>query len=292
MNVLVTGASGLLGTDVVEALERSGHTAVATSSRTLDIRDEVAVQEAIACIRPDAVIHCAAWTAADAAEKEENREIVWDVNVNGTAHIAKACGQVGCKLLYPSSDYIFDGTGTAPWKPEDKPNPVNWYGESKLAGERAVVKYAPRHFVVRISWLYGKHGKNFADTMLAFAREGRKISVVDDQIGTPTYTPHLAALFVKMIESEQYGTYNAVNEGGYISWYDLACEVFSLARKKGLLSAVPAVTPVSSKDYAALASRPLNSRMDTSKLAANGFDLLPHWSCALAEYISECAANR
>ncbi|MBP3230979.1 MAG: dTDP-4-dehydrorhamnose reductase, partial [Anaerovibrio sp.] len=249
----------------------------------LDITDKEAVRETIADIRPDAVVHCAAWTAVDAAEDEANRDKVWAVNVTGTENIAEACKEIDCKMLYLSTDYVFEGEGTEPWQPDCvEYKPLNVYGESKLAGEQAVSRLLSKYFIVRIAWVFGKNGNNFIKTMLKLGQTHSELRVVSDQIGTPTYTYDLARLLVDMCETEKYGYYHATNEGGYISWYEFACEIFKQANMD------VKVTPVTTAEYGlSKAKRPFNSRLDKGKLAAAGFKPLPPWQDALRRYLQE-----
>lgn len=289
MRIVVTGATGLLGSDVAAALEARGHTcirsgrAAATDAKVqeaylqMDLCDARAVQEQLGQCRPDAVVHCAAWTNVDAAELPENRSQVFAVNAGGTKNVADACRRFDCKMLYISSDYVFDGAGSEPYRTDCKRfAPLNVYGESKLAGERAVCETLEKCFVVRTSWLYGSNGPNFVKTMLRLGRSGEAVRVVNDQIGTPTYSVDLARLLVDLVETEQYGCYHATNACGYISWYDFACEIF---RQAGMQTTV---IPVTTGEYGlAKAARPHNSRLDTSKLARMGFQPLPDWKDAL-----------
>lgn len=277
MEVFVTGVKGQLGYDVVNELEKRGHTAVGVDIEELDITDAAAVDKMITEAAPEAVIHCAAWTAVDAAE--DNEERCRQVNVNGTENIAKICKKLNCKMMYISTDYIFDGKGTRPWEPDDPvTTPLNVYGQTKYEGELAVRNNVEKFFIVRIAWVFGK-GKNFIKTMLNLGKTHDHLTVVNDQYGTPTYTFDLARLLVDMIETDKYGNYHATNEGGYITWYDFACEIF---RQAGM---DVDVEPVSSAQYAAKAKRPENSRMNKQKLADNGFELLPDWKDALRRYL-------
>lgn len=286
MKVLVTGVGGQLGHDVMKELKKRGHEAIGTDVQgdcdlTLDITDTAAVSLAIRQVQPDALIHCAAWTAVDAAEDQE--ELVRAINAGGTANLAAACKENGCKMMYVSTDYVFDGQGDTPWQPDCKDyKPLNVYGQTKLEGEVAVSSALERYFIVRIAWVFGKNGKNFVKTMLALSQKYDTLRVVCDQIGTPTYTFDLARLLVDMIETEKYGYYHATNEGGYISWYDFAREIF---RQAGAKTAVQAVTTA---EYGlSKAARPFNSRLDKSKLVEAGFEPLPHWQDALARYLKE-----
>lgn len=277
MKVFVTGVKGQLGYDVVNELEKRGHTAIGVDIEDLDITDAAAVDKMITEAAPEAVIHCAAWTAVDAAE--DNEEKCRQVNVNGTENIAKVCKKLNCKMMYISTDYIFDGKGTRPWEPDDPvTTPLNVYGQTKYEGELAVRNNVEKFFIVRIAWVFGK-GKNFIKTMLNLGKTHDHLTVVNDQYGTPTYTYDLARLLVDMIETDKYGNYHATNEGGYITWYDFACEIF---RQAGM---DVDVEPVSSAQYAAKAKRPENSRMNKQKLVDNGFEPLPDWKDALRRYL-------
>lgn len=285
MRVFVTGANGQLGHDVMEELTRRGHTALGsdlTGEYPLDITDREAVMRLLTALRPDAVIHCAAWTAVDAAEDPENREKVMAINGGGTRHIAEACRALDCKMLYISTDYVFDGRGETPWEPDCRAYaPLSVYGESKLAGETAVAELLKKYYIVRIAWAFGMNGNNFVKTMLRLSETHDTLRVVNDQTGTPTYTPDLSRLLADMIETEKYGCYHATNEGGYISWYDFACEIFRQAGKS------VRVIPVTTAEYGlSKAARPMNSRLDKSKLAANGFAPLPDWRDALRRYLA------
>jgi dTDP-4-dehydrorhamnose reductase len=281
MKIIVTGAKGQLGYDVVNELEKRGHIAVGVDVDDMDITDEKSVYSFITNCKPDAVIHCAAWTAVDLAE--DNQQRCHLVNAVGTQNIANACKAVDCKMLNTSTDYVFDGMGAEPWQPDCKSyNPLNVYGKTKLDGELAVAKTLDKYFIVRIAWVFGKNGNNFVKTMLNVGKTHNKINVVNDQIGTPTYTYDLARLLVDMVETEKYGYYHATNEGGYISWYDFACEIFKLA---GYNTVVNAVT---TQEYGlSKAKRPFNSRLDKSKLVDNGFEPLPTWQNALQRYLKE-----
>ena len=277
MKVFVTGVKGQLGYDVVNELEKRGHTAVGVDIDELDITDAAAVEAMLTEVKPDAVIHCAAWTAVDAAE--DNIEKCRLVNAGGTENIAKVCKELDCKMMYISTDYIFNGEGTRSWEPDDPvTTPLNVYGLTKYEGEEAVRKNVEKFFIVRIAWVFGK-GKNFIKTMINLGKTHDHLTVVNDQVGTPTYTYDLARLLVDMIETEKYGNYHATNEGGYITWYDFACEIF---RQAGI---EVDVAPVSSDQYPAKAKRPSNSRMSKQKLVDNGFELMPTWQDALARYL-------
>ena len=287
MKVFVTGVGGQLGHDVMNELARRGYIGIgsdlATGDVLLDITDPAAVEEALTTARPDAVIHCAAWTAVDAAEEEENRDKVHQINVMGTQYIADACKKIGAKMMYISTDYVFNGQGEMPWTADCKDfDPLNVYGKSKFEGEMAVKSTVLAHFIVRIAWVFGKNGKNFIKTMLNVGKKYDTVRVVNDQIGTPTYTYDLARLLVDMIETEKYGTYHATNEGGFISWYDFTCEIF---RQAGYDTKV---IPVTTEEYGlSKAARPFNSRLDKSKLTENGFVPLPCWQDALSRYLEE-----
>lgn len=292
MKVLVTGVKGQLGYDCMNELAKRGHEAVGVDIEEMDITDAVSVNKVLCETAPDAVIHCAAWTAVDAAEDDENREKVRLVNAVGTENIAKVCKELDCKMLYLSTDYVFDGQGEEPWQPDCKDyKPLSVYGETKLAGELAVADHLEKYFIVRIAWVFGKNGKNFIKTMLNLGKTHDTIKVVSDQIGTPTYTYDLAKLLVDMIETEKYGYYHATNEGGYISWYDFTVEIFRQAADMGRPEYSTDrlhVIPVTTEEYgASKAKRPFNSRLDKSKLTENGFTLLPTWQDALDRYLKE-----
>lgn len=303
MKILVTGVGGQLGHDVMNELARRGHQGVGSdiapvysgiadgSAVTkaayvpMDITNAAQVREVISAVHPDAVIHCAAWTAVDAAEDADKQAKVQAINVQGTANIAAVCKELDCKMMYISTDYVFNGQGETPWDPDCKDyQPLNVYGQSKLGGELAVSGALEKYFIVRIAWVFGLNGSNFIKTMLKLSETHDTLRVVCDQIGTPTYTYDLARLLVDMIESEKYGYYHATNEGGYISWYDFACEIFRQAGR------ATKVQPVTTAEYGvSKAARPFNSRLDKSKLAANGFTPLPDWKDALARYLKEIA---
>lgn len=287
MKVLVTGVKGQLGYDVVNELTKRGHTAVGVDVEEMDITDSKAVDSVIKSTSPDAVIHCAAWTAVDLAEDEDKKEKVHLVNAVGTENIAKVCKELDCKMIYISTDYVFDGTGTRPWEPDDERNPLNVYGQTKYEGELAVEKYLSKYYIVRIAWVFGVNGKNFIKTMLNLGKTHDKLTVVNDQIGTPTYTYDLARLLVDMAETDKYGRYHVTNEGGYISWYDFTCEIMKQAKQYNPAYENVTVLPVDSSSYPSKAKRPSNSRMDKSKLPANGFTPLPTWQDALARYLKE-----
>lgn len=306
MKVLVTGVGGQLGHDVMNELDRRGHQGVGSdiapvysgiadgSAVTempyvpMDITNDAQVRQVMDDVRPDAVIHCAAWTAVDLAEDADKQPKVRAINVDGTAHLAAACKAQDCKMMYISTDYVFNGQGQTPWQPDCKDyQPLNYYGETKLGGELAVSSALEKYFIVRIAWVFGLNGKNFIKTMLQLGKTHDKLRVVCDQIGTPTYTLDLARLLADMIESDKYGYYHATNEGGYISWYEFACEIF---RQAGLPVQVDAVTTA---EYgASKAARPSNSRLDKSKLAENGFTPLPDWKDALSRYLKELGTNQ
>ena len=278
MRVLVTGVKGQLGYDVVKECEKRGIEAIGVDIEEMDITDPEAVQKVIPEIQPDAVIHCAAYTAVDAAE--DNVSLCMRINAAGTEHIADVCKRLDIPMMYISTDYVFDGEGTRPWEPDDKRNPLNIYGHSKSEGEIAVERRMKKFFIVRIAWVFGKNGKNFIKTMLRLGKERGAVSVVDDQIGSPTYTYDLARLLVDMIQTDKYGIYHATNEG-LCSWYEFACEIFKQA---GL---DVKVTPVSSEAFPAKAKRPHNSRMSKEKLTEMGFERMPAWQDAVGRYLKE-----
>ena len=301
MKVFVTGVAGQLGHDVMNELASRGYVGVGTDLAesysgiqdgtyvtmaeyvSLDITNKEAVMNTIKSVKPDVVVHCAAWTAVDLAEDEDKQEKVKAINVDGTQNIADACKEIDAKMVYISTDYVFDGQGTEPWQPDCKDyKPLNVYGETKLGGELAVSNTLSKYFIVRIAWVFGKNGNNFIKTMLNVGKKFDTLKVVNDQIGTPTYTYDLARLLVDMIETDQYGYYHATNEGGYISWYDFACEIFKQAGYTNT------VIPVTTKEYGlSKAARPFNSRLDKSKLVENGFKPLPTWQDALERYLKE-----
>ena len=282
MRVFVTGVKGQLGHDVMNELAKRGHEGIGVDIEEMDITDAESVRKVITEANPDVVIHCAAWTAVDLAEDDDKKEKVHQVNAVGTENIAKVCHDLDCKMIYISTDYVFDGQGTRPWEPDDPVvEPLNVYGHSKYEGEVAVEKYAPHYYIVRIAWVFGLNGKNFIKTMLNLGKTHDTLTVVDDQIGTPTYTYDLARLLVDMLEKEEYGKYHATNEGGYISWCDFAKEIF---RQAGM---DVNVIPVSSAEYPAKAKRPSNSRMEKKKLEEHGFTRLPDWKDALGRYLKE-----
>ena len=310
MKVLVTGVGGQLGHDVMNELASRGYegigsdiketysgiqdgTAVTTMPYVpMDITDAASVEKVLTDAKPDVVVHCAAWTAVDLAEDEDKKDIVKAVNATGTKNIADVCKKLDCKMVYISTDYVFDGQGTRPWEPDDPVvKPLNVYGQAKYDGEVAVEKYAPKHYIVRIAWVFGLNGKNFIKTMINLGKTHDTLSVVNDQIGTPTYTYDLARLLVDMIETEKYGYYHATNEGGYISWYDFTKEIFRQAAAMGHPEYLPenmTVNSVTTAEYgASKAARPFNSRLDKSKLTANGFTPLPTWQDALGRYLKE-----
>ncbi|MCQ2437075.1 MAG: dTDP-4-dehydrorhamnose reductase [Clostridia bacterium] len=291
MKIFVTGVGGQLGYDVMNELKKRGIEGVGSDIAPenanfenyipLDITDAAACEKVMAEVRPDAVIHCAAWTAVDLAEDCPDK--VRAINADGTAHIAEAAAKVGAKVMYISTDYIFDGQGETPWQPDcEDYKPLNVYGQTKLEGELAVKKATDRHFIVRIAWVFGQNGKNFVRTMLALSEKYDTLRVVCDQIGTPTYTFDLARLLADMIVTEKFGTYHATNEGGYISWHEFAVAIFEAAGKQ------MTVNPVTTAEYGlSKAARPFNSRLDKSKLVENGFTPLPHWKDALERYLKQ-----
>lgn len=299
MKVFVTGVAGQLGHDVMNELQSRGyegigtdiapeysgiqdHTAVTQMPYVqMDITDKEAVEKIITDLNPDVVVHCAAWTAVDMAEDDDKVEKVRAINAGGTDNIAKVCKKIGAKMVYLSTDYVFDGQGEKPWDPDCKDyKPLNIYGQTKLEGELAVSSQLEKYFIVRIAWVFGVNGKNFIKTMLNVGKNHGTVRVVNDQIGTPTYTLDLARLLVDMIETEKYGYYHATNEGGYISWYDFTCEIYKQAGYQ------TKVIPVSTAEYgASKAARPFNSRLDKKKLVEAGFQPLPTWQDALTRYL-------
>ena len=303
MKVLVTGVGGQLGHDVMNELAKRGHEGIGSdlaehysgiqdgSAVTvmpyvqMDITDREAVSRIISELKPDAVIHCAAWTNVDGAEDPQKRPIVHKINAEGTGNIADAAKAVDAKMLYLSTDYVFDGQGERPWEPDDKCYaPLNVYGQSKLDGELAVSGTLTKYFIVRIAWVFGLNGKNFIKTMINVGKTHDSVRVVNDQIGTPTYTLDLSRLLVDMIETEKYGYYHATNEGGFISWYDFCCEFY---RQYGLTTKV---IPVTTKEYGlSVAARPFNSRLNKKKLVEAGFEPLPVWQDAVSRYLKEAA---
>ena len=310
MKVFVTGVAGQLGHDVMNELAKRGYEGIGTDIApeysgaadgtavvsmpyvSLDITDADAVDRVICEMKPDVVVHCAAWTAVDLAEDEDKKDKVHAINADGTANIAKACKKTGSKMVYISTDYVFDGQGTTPWKPDCKDyKPLNVYGQSKLDGELAVSSTLDNYLIIRIAWVFGKNGKNFIKTMLNVAKTHSTLKVVNDQIGTPTYTFDLARLLVDMIETDKYGYYHVTNEGGYISWYDFTKEIFRQATLLGRTEYSEdkvTVLPVTTAEYGlSKAARPFNSRLDKSKLVENGFTPLPTWQDAVARYLKE-----
>lgn len=301
MKVLVTGVAGQLGHDVMNELHKRGYEGVGSDIAPqysgaddgtavtkmdyvqMDITNSEEVTETIKKVNPDVVVHCAAWTAVDLAEESENKEKVMAINVGGTENIARVCKELDCKMVYISTDYVFDGYGTRPWEEDCKDySPLNVYGESKLMGEKVVSLNLEKYFIVRIAWVFGVNGNNFIKTMLNVGKKFDTLKVVNDQIGTPTYTYDLSRLLVDMIETDKYGYYHATNEGGYISWYDFACEIFKQAGYK------TKVNPVTTEEYGvSKARRPFNSRLNKTKLADNGFTPLPDWKDALSRYLKE-----
>lgn len=310
MKIFVTGVAGQLGHDVMNELAGRGYEGVGSDIKEeysgikdgtpvesmpyvpMDITDQASVEKVLTEVKPDVVVHCAAWTAVDLAEDEDKKEKVHAINVDGTKYIAQVCKKLDCKMIYLSTDYVFDGQGETPWDPDCKDyKPLNVYGETKLAGELAVSETLEKYFIVRIAWVFGKNGKNFIKTMLNVGKTHDTLTVVDDQIGTPTYTFDLARLLVDMLETDKYGYYHATNEGGYISWYDFTKEIFRQAVEMGHTEYSEdrlTVKPVTTAEYGvSKAARPFNSRLDKSKLAANGFTPLPTWQDALARYLKE-----
>lgn len=310
MKVFVTGVAGQLGHDVMNELAGRGYEGVGSDLKEeysgikdgtpvetmpyvpMDITDQDSVEKVLSEVRPDVVVHCAAWTAVDLAEDEDKKEKVRAINVDGTKYIAQMCKKLDCKMIYLSTDYVFDGQGEMPWEPDCKDyKPLNVYGETKLAGELAVSETLEKYFIVRIAWVFGKNGKNFIKTMLNVGKTHDTLTVVNDQIGTPTYTFDLARLLVDMLETEKYGYYHATNEGGYISWYDFTKEIFRQAVELGHTEYSEdrlTVKPVTTAEYGvSKAARPFNSRLDKSKLVENEFTPLPTWQDALNRYLRE-----
>lgn len=301
MKVFVTGVAGQLGHDVMNELQKRGYEGVGSDIAPeysgaqdgsavcampyvpMDITNAEQVRQVLTEVKPDVVIHCAAWTAVDLAEDEDKRDKVHAINAGGTQNIANVCKAHDCKMVYISTDYVFNGQGETPWEPDCKDYaPLSVYGASKLAGELAVANTLDKYFIVRIAWVFGKNGNNFIKTMLNLSKKYDTLRVVCDQIGTPTYTLDLSRLLVDMIETEKYGYYHATNEGGYISWHEFACEIF---RQAGVQMTV---NPVTTAEYGlSKAARPFNSRLDKSKLVANGFKPLPTWQDALGRYLKE-----
>lgn len=278
MRILVTGVKGQLGHDVVHELEARGHEAIGVDIEEMDITDAASVQRVVTEAGVEAVIHCAAYTAVDAAE--DNVDLCRKVNAEGTRHIARICKALNIKMMYISTDYVFNGQGTRPWEPDDEREPLNVYGQTKCEGELAVEEILDQYFIVRIAWVFGVNGKNFIKTMLNLGKTRDALTVVDDQVGSPTYTYDLSRLLVDMIETDRYGRYHATNEG-VCSWYEFACEIF---RQAGIQVQV---TPVDSSAYPAKAKRPMNSRMSKDKLDEKGFTRLPSWQDALGRYLQE-----
>ena len=301
MKVFVTGVGGQLGHDVMNELAKRGYDGVGSDITpeysgiqdgsaitampyvAMDITDRAAVDAVITAAAPDVVVHCAAWTAVDLAEDDDKVEKVRAINAGGTQNIANVCKKLGCKMVYLSTDYVFDGQGTRPWEPDCKDyQPLSVYGQTTLEGDLAVSRTSEKDFIVRIAWVFGLNGKNFIKTMLNVGKMYDTVRVVNDQIGTPTYTLDLSRLLVDMIETEKYGYYHATNEGGYISWYDFTCEIF---RQAGYTTKV---IPVTTEEYGlSKAARPFNSRLDKSKLVEAGFEPLPTWQDALSRYLKE-----
>ena len=301
MKIFVTGVAGQLGHDVMNELAKRGYEGIGSDVApeytgiqdgsavtkmpyvSLDITDKNAVEQTLEQIHPDVVVHCAAWTAVDMAEDDDKVEKVRAVNAGGTENIALVCKKLDCKMVYISTDYVFDGQGETPWDPDCKDyKPMNVYGQTKLEGELAVSRNLEKYFIVRIAWVFGVNGKNFIKTMLNVGKTHDTVRVVKDQIGTPTYTYDLARLLIDMVETDKYGYYHATNEGGYISWYDFTCEIY---RQAGYDTKV---IPVTTEEYGmSKAARPFNSRLDKSKLVKNGFTPLPTWQDALSRYLKK-----
>ncbi len=283
MKVLVTGVKGQLGHDVMNELKKRGHEGIGVDVEEMDITDPKQVSRVIKEADVDGVIHCAAYTAVDAAE--DNQEICRKVNAYGTRNIAEVCKELDLKMMYISTDYVFDGEGERPWEPDDKRNPLNVYGQTKCEGEEAIEELLEKYFIVRIAWVFGINGKNFIKTMLKLGETHDKLTVVADQVGSPTYTYDLSRLLVDMMETDRYGIYHATNEG-FCSWYEFAKEIFKQAGMK------VEVSPVGSEEYPSKAKRPHNSRMTKDKLEENGFQRLPKWQDALSRYLTELKENK
>lgn len=280
MKILVTGYRGQLGYDVVNEATSRGIQAIGVDIDEMDITNQEQVNTVIKSGNYDAVVHCAAWTAVDKAEEPELFETVKKVNATGTKYIADVCEELDIPMMYFSTDYVFDGEGTTPWNEYDERHPLNVYGLTKAQGEEFVEKLK-KHFIIRIAWVFGKNGNNFIKTMLRLGKERGAVSVVNDQVGNPTYTYDLAKLVVDMIQTDKYGKYHATNSGDFISWYDFACEIFEQAGMD------VKVTPVDSNQFPAKAKRPKNSRMNQTELDKNGFNRLPAWQDALGRYLKE-----
>lgn len=315
MKIFVTGVGGQLGHDVMNELAARGYEGVGSDIQvvysgvqdgtpvcnmpyvSLDITDESAVERVLSEVAPDTVVHCAAWTAVDDAEDEDKKDLVKKINADGTQYIANVCKKLNCKMIYLSTDYVFDGQGTEPWLPDCKDySPLNVYGETKLAGELAVSTTINKYFIVRIAWVFGRNGKNFIKTMLNAGKKFEQLRVVNDQIGTPTYTLDLAVLLLDMAETEKYGYYHATNEGGYISWYDFTKEIFRQATELGndiYSEKRLTVLPVTTDEYGvSKAARPFNSRLNKDKLKEQGFTPLPTWQDALHRYLKELLSEK
>ena len=305
MKIFVTGVGGQLGHDVMNELYKRGHVGVGSDIAPaysgvqdgsavcsmeyvpMDITNSQQVRQVLESVKPDVVVHCAAWTAVDLAEDEDKQEKVRAINAGGTQNIATVCKELDCKMVYISTDYVFDGQGSEPWQPDCKDyKPLNVYGQTKLEGELAVANTLEKYFIVRIAWVFGLNGNNFIKTMLNIGKKFDTLRVVNDQVGTPTYTLDLSRLLVDMVETDKYGYYHATNEGGFISWYDFACEIFKQAGYE------TKVNPVTTEEYGvSKAARPFNSRLDKSKLVENGFVPLPTWQDALCRYLKEISVS-
>lgn len=283
MKVLVTGVGGQLGHDVVRELEQRGHEVTGVGREEMDITDAEKVRKVIRDCVPDAVIHCSAYTAVDRAEDEADQ--CRKVNVEGTKNIAEICAELDCKMIYISTDFVFSGEGERPWETDDAAGPISVYGRTKYEGEDEVKSRLDKFFIVRISWVFGKNGNNFVKTMLRIGKENGAVKVVDDQIGSPTYTRDMAVLLADMVQTEKYGVYHASNEG-FCSWYEFAKEIFRLAGMDDV-----SVTPITSDQFPAKAKRPFNSRMSKEKLVKEGFNKLPSWQDALKRYVQELDAS-
>ena len=278
MRVVVTGVNGQLGYDVVKELRKQGDEVIGLTRETLDLTEEDQVTKTIREIKPEAVIHCAAYTAVDLAEEEKDKAL--NVNTLATSYLAKACAEIQAKMIYISTDYVFPGEGDKPYEVNDKVDPINWYGQTKYEGEQAVLRELNHYFIVRVTWVFGKNGNNFVKTMLRLSQERESLSVVADQIGSPTYTVDLAKCLAEIVKTDKYGIYHVTNEG-FCSWYDFAMEIFRMSGRNVV------VHPLTSEQFPSKAKRPKNCRLSKQKLTEEGFERLPSWQDALARYLEE-----